>query len=90
MGSVRSKRDIDAALCKKGFQRVEGGRHIQYFLTGIPRIRTLMSRGAMGETVSAKLTGDMARQLTLTKEQFLDLIDCPLDEIGFRNILANR
>jgi len=90
MGSVRPKREIDSSLCGKGFERTEGGKHIQYFLTGFPRIRTLMSRGAMGETINAKLIGDMARQLSLTKEQFLALIDCTLDESGYLEFLREQ
>jgi len=41
----------------------------------------------LGSTLCAKLISLMARQLHLTKNQFLDLIDCPLDEEGYRAIL---
>jgi len=88
MGNVRSKRDIDAALRKKGFLRDDDGTHIQYRFACLPRIRTMMSHGAMSATLSAKLIGDMSRQLHLTKKQFLELIDCTLDEDGYRKILS--
>ena len=83
MGDVRPKRDIDAALRKKGFQRDEDADHIKYHLVGFPRIRTMMSHGSMSTTIGADLISRMSRQLHLTKKQFLDLIDCTLDEDGY-------
>ena len=50
---------------------------------------TLMSHGMMGSSLSADLISRMARQLQLTKKQFLDLIDCTLDEEGYRAILQS-
>jgi len=47
----------------------------------------MISHGMGGSSLSAKLIGNMARQLHLTKKQFLALIDCPLDEEGYRAIL---
>jgi hypothetical protein len=90
MGNVRSRRDIEASLCKKGFLRNDDSAHIQFFLKDVPRIRTMMSHGAKGKTVSAQLMGEMARQLNLTKKQFLALIDCTLDEEGLRIILGSE
>jgi len=93
MRSVRSGRNIDSALRKKGFLRAADADHIHYYLlhsTGDrTRIKTKVSHGMMGSTLSAKLICDMAKQLHLTKQQFLDLIDCPLDEEGYRQILRN-
>ncbi len=90
MGSVRKGRDIDVALCKKGFRRVLDGKHIRYFFNGNQNIRTMMSHGSMGETLSAKLMSDMARQLRLTKAQFLAFIDCTLSEEGYREALETQ
>ena len=94
MGSVRSARDIEAALVKKGFQRVDGGDHIRFYFYGAnndaPIARTKISHGKDGNTVSAKLMGEMARQLRLTKSQFLALIDCTLSEEDYREVLEKR
>jgi hypothetical protein len=91
MSSVRKGRTIDSALCKKGFRRETGGDHICYFLLDEygedTDIKTKASHGAMGDTVSTNLISRMARQLHLTKKQFLDLIDCPLNEEGYRQVL---
>ena len=86
MSSTRKGRDIDAALRKKGFSREVSGDHIYYYF-GSTRVKTKMSHGMMGSSLSVELIGDMARQLRLTKKQFLALIDCPLNETGYRAIL---
>ena len=44
----------------------------------------------MGYTVSAKLISEMAGQLHLTKKQFLDMVDCLLDEAGYLEILREQ
>jgi hypothetical protein len=93
MSSVRSGRSIDSALQRKGFLRVSEGDHVHYYFLRRngerSSIKTKMSHGMLGSTISVKLIGDMARQLHLTKRQFLDLIDCPLDEEGYRQILQD-
>jgi len=67
MGSARSVREIDAALRKKGFQRDDDGDHVRYYLVGLPRIKTMVSHGAMSATLGAELIARMARQLGCVK-----------------------
>jgi hypothetical protein len=88
MGSTRKGRDIDAALRKKGFHCDVSGDHIYYYF-GDSRVKTKMSHGMGSSSLSAELIGNMARQLHITKKQFLALIDCPLDEAGYRAILQD-
>jgi hypothetical protein len=94
MGSTRKGRDIDAALQKKGFRCERDGKHIWYYFRESngedSNVKVMMSHGMMGSSLSAKLIGDMARQLHLTKKQLLALIDCPLDESGYRTILEEH
>ncbi len=94
MGNVRSARIVDSALRKKGFRRVMDGKHIWYhFLKTNGKdsdVKVMMSHGMGNSTISAKLIADMAKQLYLTKSQFLDLIDCTLDEKGYREILEKQ
>jgi hypothetical protein len=91
MSNVRSARDIDKALRKKGFRREMDGKHIHYFFDDTDGkksgIFTLMSHGMGSTTVGDPLLGLMARQLHLTKAQFLALIDCTIDEEQYRAIL---
>ena len=88
MGNIRKGRDIDSALCKKGFHRESDGDHLWYTLIGT-NVKTKISHGMMGHDIGPELLGLMARQLHLTKKQFLELIDCPLDEDGYRQILRD-
>ena len=91
--SSRKARDIDAALCKKGFKKTNGD-HVWYYFydrqTGATLAQTKISHGAMGMTIGAKLISQMARQLHLTKAQFLELIDCTLSEEDYREILKTQ
>jgi hypothetical protein len=90
MGSNRKGRDIDTALCKKGFRRISGGKHVRYVLTGRAGIRTMISHGMLGSSLDAKLIGDMARQLRISKEQFLALIDCSMNSDEYRSIIEEQ
>ena len=94
MNSTRSGRDIDSALTKKGFDRTKESDHVRYYLydqqTGANLTQTKMSHGILGNTIGATLISQMARQLRLTKRQFVDLINCTLNEDGYREILKNK
>jgi hypothetical protein len=85
MGSTRTGREIDAALRKKGFHRELDGKHIRYFFNA--RIFTFISHGMKGTATGPPLILQMAKQLRLTKAQYLEFIDCTLDEEGYRAIL---
>jgi len=91
MGNTRSGRNIDSALTKKGFEKTSDGDHVRYYLydpqTRATLAQTKMSHGVFGKAISSPLISQMARQLHLMKTQFLNLIDCPLDEDGYREIL---
>ncbi|MCL2625178.1 MAG: hypothetical protein FWD31_16075 [Planctomycetaceae bacterium] len=94
MSNVRSGRDIDSALVKKGFLRFSDGDHIRYRFhvpdNDNPVATTKISHGTLGKTISLKRISQMARQLHLTKNQFLALIDCPLDAAGYLQILREQ
>jgi hypothetical protein len=93
MSNTRSGRSIDSALVQKGFQRVRDGDHIRYRFydsdSDNPIARTKISHGMQGHTIGTKLLSKMARQLHLTKAQFLALIDCTIDEEQYRLILRD-
>ena len=86
MGSNRKGRDIDAALRKKGFYRNVSADHVFYHFGGT-KIGTKMSHGMMGSSVSADLISRMARQLHLSKNQFLALIDCTMSADEYREMI---
>ena len=89
MGRIRKGRVVETALCKKGFYQEIDGNHVCYFLIDSD-VKTKMSHGMMGSDMGPELLGLMARQLHLTKKQFLNLIDCTLDENAYRAILREQ
>jgi hypothetical protein len=93
MSSTRKGRDIDAALRKKGFRCDRSGKHIWYYFQNDgedSEVKVMMSHGMDSVSIGVNLISRMARQLHLTKAQFLALIDCPLDEAGYRAILQDK
>jgi hypothetical protein len=93
MGRVFEGRQADAAFRRKGFIRDISGDHFWYLFpnqNGLGILtQTKISHGMMGSTLSASLINKMARQLHLTKNQFLDFIDCRMSEKEYRT-LAER
>ena len=87
MSSNRKGRDIDSALRKKGFSRDKSSDHFRYTFVSMPYVRTMISHGVMGDSIGADLISRMSRQLHLSKEQFLELIDCTLDAAGYQAII---
>lgn len=82
----RDRKDIDAALQRKGFVHEDGDHHyyVYHNLSGKKTIKkTKMSRGTKHKTIGDNLLGQMARQLGLTKASFLELVDCTLDQKGY-------
>ncbi len=94
MGNSRPAKDIDAALRKKGFGCKTKSDHFRYtyFLPDGTKtdIQTKISHGMGNTSLSADLISKMARQLHLTKKQFLNFIDCTLSEEMYREILKEQ
>lgn len=76
----RSKRTVEAALAQKGFRQHEGDHHFFVFWTADERktaVRTKTSHGSTKDLGDGLLL-QMARQVKLTKSEFLELVDCPM------------
>ena len=89
----RDRSKIRKNLKKKGFAKTEGGNHEVYTFEYKGRRTdavTIISRGSGYKTYGSKLIGDMARQLFLTKDQLLKLIDCPLEQPDYERILISK
>lgn len=88
--AVRSKRDVEAALKKKGFRQDEGDHHWFIYWTADGLKTTIRTKTSHGSTkdLGDGLLKEMARQLRIAKGNFLDLVDCPLSgeqyELGLR------
>jgi len=85
----RERRTIESSLERKGFRRIEGDHSFFVYYTEDgkkTRARTKTSHGSGSRTIGDALLGQMAKQCWLTKQQFISLVDCPLDREGFETI----
>lgn len=78
--STLKTKDIKTSLCKKGFVEDNNNhKKLNFLLDGKKtRMRTQYSHGK--NEVGEPLISMMARQIGLTKKQFIDLVSCSLSE----------
>ena len=87
----RERKDLEAALERKGFVRDD--RHHHYFIyetmSGMRTpIRTRTSHGsAKYKTLGNPLLAKMAKDCHLTNKEFLDLVDCPLEREAYDQLV---
>ncbi len=89
----RQKRAIEAALTAKGFEPIEGDHHFFVYVTKEgkrTRARTKTSHTSKMKDVPDILLSRMAGQCKLTKQQFLELVDCPMTREAYEKSLAER
>lgn len=77
---TRKQSEVEAALVRKGFR--ESDTHHRYFIyhteAGLKsKIRTRTSHG--GKELDDWLLAQMAKQCGVSRKDFLDLVDCPLE-----------
>ena len=88
----RDKSEVEASLVKKGFKPTHAGSDHNWFVYASAEgkkargARTKTSHGR-GFDIGDNLLGEMARQVGLTKKQFLDLVDCPLSREDYEKVL---
>ena len=82
-------KQIETSLSKKGFVLKQS--HHRFYTLYIDgkrtSIRTRLSHGA--KEYDDHLLGQMSKQVKLTKEQVLELIDCPMSEERYKEILID-
>ncbi len=75
----RKQREVGQGLENKGFAR--SNRHHKYYILFVDgrktNIKTRVSHGSKSE-IDDNLLSFMARQVRLSKNDFLNLIDCPM------------
>jgi len=87
----REKRQVESSLKAKGFEPKEGDHHYFYYRTVEGKKTTAFtftSHTRKEKTISDELLSKMAKQCRLTKQDFLKLVDCPLDRDGYETFLA--
>ncbi len=89
----RAKRAIEDALQAKGFMPSEGDHHFFVYIATNgkkTRARTKTSHTAKMKDVPDNLLSEMAKQCKLTKAQFLELVDCPMNRQRYEQVLTER
>lgn len=89
----RDKSKIEASLQRKGF--VPNETHHSYFvyhtLAGKKTlVKTKTSHTPKMKAIGDPLLGKMAQQVHLRKMEFIDLIDCPMDQEAYEGILRTK
>jgi predicted RNA binding protein YcfA (HicA-like mRNA interferase family) len=77
------------ALLKKGFKKQEGSHHFYlYYHDGKLVAKTMVSHN--DQEIGNKLISKMYKQCCISKDEFLDLVNCPLDQEGYIKILKSN
>ncbi len=88
--AVRSKRNVESALLKKGFQR-DHGDHVWFiYYTQNGKKTTVRTKTSHGKTkdLGDSLLKEMSRQVPVSKSHFLDLVDGPLSQAAYQKLLS--
>ena len=85
----REKKDVEAALEGKGFQRGEGDHHyfIYWSLSGKKTMAKTKTSHGSGRDITDDLLSRMARQCGVTKPNFLKFVDCSLERPEYETLL---
>ncbi len=80
----RKHREIRSSLESKGFEIEEDRKHLFFVYVDkegkTTTARTMMSHGSSGDDIGDNLLARMARQVLLSRSDFLKLIDCPMSQ----------
>ncbi len=84
----RDTKKAQSALLSKGFCRDDSHHHyFMYCTTDGKRTTVKTHTSHNSKELNDFLIGRMAKQCKLTKSQFLNLIDCSLDQVEYEKIL---
>ena len=89
--ATRKRRDVESALSQKGFTLQDGDHRYYVFLfQGRLVARTKVSHGTKYKDLGDDLLAHMAQQCHLTKNIFLELVDCSLTQKGYEGNLREQ
>jgi predicted transcriptional regulator len=86
------RREVEDSLTKKGFVSSAGDHKFFVYVTltgSKTSVRTKTSHGTSSKTLSDHLVSTMAKQCGLNTGQFRRLVDCPLSQADYEEILLN-
>lgn len=79
------------SLLVKGFEHSEGGNHEKYYLYDRHGRRTsvftVLSRRRASEDVDVGLQNQIAKQLKISRRQFVEFVDCSLTQEAYERYL---
>lgn len=84
--------DIRRALLQKGFREESGDHHFYTLWVANKKtpVFTKLSHGTKYKTYGDDLLAKVCRQLSLTKKQFLEYVECTLSESDLIEILSRN
>ena len=86
----RKQRDIERGLVKKGFQQTESHHHFFVYHSCEGKKTTVKTKTSHGnQELSSYILQQMARQIYLSKIDFLKLIDCPMSRHQYEEHLVS-
>ena len=85
----RDKRDVDSGLIRKGFRQRDNDHNIFIYwsLDGKKSLAKTKTSLGKGFEIDDGLLAMMARQCGLTKKNFLELVDCPLERPEYEHLI---
>lgn len=83
--------EIEHGLEHKGFRRREGDHHyfIYYSNSGL-KTRVFTKTSHSHRDINDSLIAQMAKQCKVSKQHFLNLVDCPLDRNAYEELLTQQ
>ena len=88
--AILKAKDIEGSLLKKGFVRDNKGHRIFWFYHNgeRQRIRTMTSHNS--QEVAGGLLKEMARQIKLSKDEFVAFVSCKLSADNYIKLMTER
>lgn len=89
----RQKTKVESGLLSKGFQETQNDHHYFIYFTKEGKkttAKTKTSHTKKMKDIPDNLLSQMAKQCHLTKAQFLELVDCPLSQDKYEDILQQQ
>ncbi len=91
--ALRQKRKVEASLQKKGFEKADRDHSFFVYYTKDGKKTAVFTKTSFTpkvKDISDSLLAQMAKQCKLTKDQFCQLIDCPLSRDSYETILKTK
>lgn len=89
----RPKSKVESALLEKGFRKTEKHHHYFIYYTQDGKkttAKTKTSHTKKMKDIPDNILSQMAKQCHLSKQEFLELVDCPLSQDKYEKALQKK